>query len=323
MKPSPLLSICIPTYNRELKLRRSLTAWRNAINYYGQDDVELIVSDNCSTDNTPIILQEFECIPNLRHYRNEENIGFNKNMFLLVEKYAKGVFCWVIGDDDYVDKNCLSIIKNLLHDDIDYISLNFRKFLSQKAYENAELSNNGMIIKEKIPFGESIDMNSSLDNILATLMSTSVFRRYPFINCCKSGISDDSAFNYMSTFPNSYLMLTLFHSSKTNCVNSPLFSIVEEKKEWNNMSDLYFKKHLFQLYDYYCSILGKNQMENSKNGKWMRKLNAKYIVRDQLLKGVVNLKTIKALFLLLMTPQLYLNAIKSSCGRKFFHSLYF
>ena len=45
----PLLSICIPTYNRSEQLRRAL---ESLVGQEGFSEVEVVISDNCSTDGT-------------------------------------------------------------------------------------------------------------------------------------------------------------------------------------------------------------------------------------------------------------------------------
>src|SRR5678815_480425 len=52
---TPLLSLCLATYNRARYLDRYLTHHLGALGAAGID-YELVVSDNCSTDETPQIL---------------------------------------------------------------------------------------------------------------------------------------------------------------------------------------------------------------------------------------------------------------------------
>ena len=51
----PQLSICIGTYNRADLLRQTLTHLRDVCD----DDVEIVVSDNCSPDDTQDVLNSF------------------------------------------------------------------------------------------------------------------------------------------------------------------------------------------------------------------------------------------------------------------------
>lgn len=68
----PILSICIPTYNRADCLKRCLDA---IVTQDGFDErVEVVISDNCSTDNTRIICQEYqEKYGNIHYFCNEKN----------------------------------------------------------------------------------------------------------------------------------------------------------------------------------------------------------------------------------------------------------
>ena len=50
----PLLTIAIPTYNGSKTIRNMLDLLLPQCN----DQVELLISDNCSTDNTEVIIDE-------------------------------------------------------------------------------------------------------------------------------------------------------------------------------------------------------------------------------------------------------------------------
>ena len=50
MNQSPILSLCIPTYNRANILEKTISIIVSCRSF--DSDVELVISDNCSTDNT-------------------------------------------------------------------------------------------------------------------------------------------------------------------------------------------------------------------------------------------------------------------------------
>ena len=59
-----LLSICIPTYNRAEYLKKTLESivWQRD---FLSKDVEVVISDNCSTDDTASVVAKFvEKYPN-------------------------------------------------------------------------------------------------------------------------------------------------------------------------------------------------------------------------------------------------------------------
>lgn len=68
------VSICIPTYNRAPYLRKCLDSLICQPEFL-QKEVEIVISDNCSTDNTAEIVKGYAVkYSNIRYYRNEENI---------------------------------------------------------------------------------------------------------------------------------------------------------------------------------------------------------------------------------------------------------
>lgn len=93
------LSICIPTYNRASYLQETL---ENVFSFKEASlpQVEVVVCDNNSPDNTQEVLAEFaEKYSNLRCFKNPQNIGFDGNMTEVFNQ-ARGEYCLVLGDDD-------------------------------------------------------------------------------------------------------------------------------------------------------------------------------------------------------------------------------
>lgn len=88
----PLLSICIPTYNRADVLDETLKSlFKNPD--FDENKIEVVVSDNCSTDNTYQIVLKY---PFVRYYRNQENIR-DRN-FSKVLSYANGHYIRLFND---------------------------------------------------------------------------------------------------------------------------------------------------------------------------------------------------------------------------------
>ena len=91
MQSQPLLSICIPTYNRASILEKTLESIVTSSPFYSTHDVEIVISDNCSTDNTYKVCERFTtAFPNkIYYYQTETNIGGDRN-FYRVLSLAKG-----------------------------------------------------------------------------------------------------------------------------------------------------------------------------------------------------------------------------------------
>ena len=96
----PLLTIAIPTYNRAGYLRELLLGFEDQLK--NDSRVELIVSDNCSPDETPAVVQDFVTHGlQLRYIRNTQNVGPDAN-FLQCFEQARGKYVWLFSDDDLI-----------------------------------------------------------------------------------------------------------------------------------------------------------------------------------------------------------------------------
>jgi glycosyltransferase involved in cell wall biosynthesis len=103
----PLISICIPTYNRAELLDYCL-AGLAPLKDCGKP-VEIVISDNGSTDRTPEVIESHrDRLPALRVSRFAENRGPQANWLNALHK-AEGEFMAYLADDDSL------IVDNLLH----------------------------------------------------------------------------------------------------------------------------------------------------------------------------------------------------------------
>ena len=99
-----LVTIAIPTYNRaDGYLREALAS---ALNQTYQN-IEIIVSDNCSTDNTKAFIKSFSD-PRLKYFRHNQNIGANNNFNYCLEQ-ARGDYFVLLHDDDLIDEDFVEI----------------------------------------------------------------------------------------------------------------------------------------------------------------------------------------------------------------------
>lgn len=93
------ISICIPQYNRIKYLLQSL----DLITLQTYPDIEVVVSDDCSTDDTQERLQALRGSYKypLVYHRNDKNMGYDANYRKCIE-LANGEYCIVIGNDDSI-----------------------------------------------------------------------------------------------------------------------------------------------------------------------------------------------------------------------------
>ncbi|MCX2582894.1 glycosyltransferase family 2 protein [Pedobacter sp. MR22-3] len=101
---SPIVSICIPTYNRSTKVVNLV----KDILKYQSDEIEIIVVDNCSSDDTEIKLKAIHD-SRLKYSRNEENIGGTINPIKALT-FANGHFALLCLDKDRLDSQSISTL---------------------------------------------------------------------------------------------------------------------------------------------------------------------------------------------------------------------
>lgn len=99
-----MVSIGIPTYNRAGSYLPQ--ALQSAV---GQTytDIEIVVSDNCSDDNTEEIVKGFND-SRIRYFKHSTNIGPNNN-FNFALRQASGVYFQLLHDDDLIDPDFVEV----------------------------------------------------------------------------------------------------------------------------------------------------------------------------------------------------------------------
>jgi abequosyltransferase len=99
---SLVLSLCIPTYNRLPLLTEALSAVIDQIDDKIAPVVEILISNNASTDKTEEYVKELiSTHPYLQiiYFCNKENIGADANIYQ-VTRQAKGEWIYILSDDD-------------------------------------------------------------------------------------------------------------------------------------------------------------------------------------------------------------------------------
>ena|GEM_PF-841005 len=94
----PLISVLIPNYNYVTYV----TAAVDSALAQTYPNLEVIVSDNCSTDGAwELLNQEYGGDPRVRLYQNEQNIGMSRNFDRLLE-LARGRYVMCLSSDDFL-----------------------------------------------------------------------------------------------------------------------------------------------------------------------------------------------------------------------------
>ena len=101
----PLVSIVTPVYNGGSFIRESI----ESVFAQSYANWDLMIQDNCSTDETPDVLEEYRGIdPRIRIERNDELLPANANWNLAFSKIsAESVYAQMLHADDMLHPDCL------------------------------------------------------------------------------------------------------------------------------------------------------------------------------------------------------------------------
>lgn len=103
-----LVTVAVPTFNRADYLRATL----QSVVEQDYQNIEILVSNNCSTDNSESVVKEFTD-PRISYYRQEKNIGMVGNWNYCLNK-AKGDFILILSDDDILERQAIRVLVSKL-----------------------------------------------------------------------------------------------------------------------------------------------------------------------------------------------------------------
>ena len=107
----PLISVIIPNYNHSLYLRMRI----DSVLKQTYNNIELILLDDCSSDNSSEILTSYANHPKVSILDiNKTNSGGTFKQWKKGLTYAKGDYIWIAESDDYADITFLERCVNLL-----------------------------------------------------------------------------------------------------------------------------------------------------------------------------------------------------------------
>jgi len=128
----PKVSIIISTYNRSKFLPHAIES------ALAQDylNLEIIVSDDASTDDTQEVIKKYLNEPNFKYFRNGKNLGVSYNLRRALHNYSKGDWVLFLSDDDYLsDLSYISKAVELIKSDSNIV-LVFANFKIYHVYYN-------------------------------------------------------------------------------------------------------------------------------------------------------------------------------------------
>lgn len=259
---NPLLSICIPTYNRAAYLKEcldSIVCQFNDLEIYNQ--VEIIISDNASEDDTAGVIAEYQKkYVNIYYYRNEENIGAVKN-FIAASGLSKGEYLWIFSDDDLQTDDSLKIIIDFIKNNfIDLLFCNLVGFHEKSGSKSLNLLkiNNDIIINNRKDLFNLLNKKFYLSiDYYTTLCSNQIIKKEIFNN----NYFLFKKFNsYLDAFPLPSLFFYSDIEFKSGIIAKQVILNRDNNQTWgynNKIRQFFYKDKIWR--DYYNKIIKNNK----------------------------------------------------------------
>ena len=106
-----ILTISIPSYNGASTLEETLDSVTSQLEY----GVDILISDNASTDVTADIVRKYQATyPQIRYRRNDKNLGMGPNFNLAVQ-HAQGEYVWLFSDDDTMVPGAIRTVLSVIN----------------------------------------------------------------------------------------------------------------------------------------------------------------------------------------------------------------
>jgi len=259
------LSICIPTFNRCAHLSNCL----NSIilnTSYNKKDVQICVSDNCSTDETEAVVRHAQEKIDIVYRKNKTNLGMSIN-FLNVINMADGKYAWIIGDDDLLMPNTFERLLKIMdqNNGVNFFYINSFHLATEYVFEQHQpFDTKNLPIKMEefskwrgsgqMDFLELINPKISFDFLGGIFLS--VFNREKWIENShvldNEAIHDDNTFsNFDNTFPHVKIFANAFSNSKAYFHAEPLSVCLTGAREWAPMYPFIRSVRLIEALDEY------------------------------------------------------------------------
>lgn len=153
----PLISIAIPTYNREYYLSQAI----ESVLRQSYPNIEIIISDNASTDHTEEVVNKYLNNDSIKYYKNTTNIGMVPNWRKILYEYVTGDWLLILSDDDYfVEKDYIYNAVKLLQKDDDIVMVYSNGYI---LYENSQNQIKLDLPYNDIELGTTIFINRELN----------------------------------------------------------------------------------------------------------------------------------------------------------------
>ncbi|RZK45346.1 MAG: glycosyltransferase [Hymenobacter sp.] len=156
----PILTIAIPTYNRNEKVKRIIDILSPQLNSY----VKIKIIDNCSSEPVANTIKDYLHIEGIEVVRNKVNVGMSGN-FIKCFELCDTEWLWMLGDDDYPLVNAVEIVMSHLNQWPNSSFFNFNSFMSCGRSRDLSVMGVEELVKKLDSFGNLLCISLGVYNI--------------------------------------------------------------------------------------------------------------------------------------------------------------
>lgn len=259
----PILSICIPTFNRAPLLKSALQCILPQVKAHS-DEVELVISDNASTDGTAEVIEWARQLGPFRYRRNTENIGACRNIVGLTSELAAGEYCWILPDDDIVREDAISRLLSIIksNSDVDYFFLNvsprsaesreqFAQPVKGEDYPALEPTKSRDLECYRLDEWEEL-IDPEIDDVFLGSIMCSIFRLSAWnAYDLKITANDVSMDSLKMTYPHAVVFANTMKNVKAYYIGYPCVITFWGRQEWAGYVPMIYLVRLQELLDLY------------------------------------------------------------------------
>ncbi len=259
--PVPLLSICIPAYNGAQYLGRVLEALLPQALEAG-DEVEVLLLDDASTDNTAEVVAAAQRHGPMRYVRNPVNLRSARNIVKGPVELATGEFVWGLSQHCLIHPGALARLLAILrrHRHLDGFYVNFAaadypqdwppQAVGGYTGRHAYVHNNDLQGREVDHWEDLLEPRKYVNG---TQCYVHILRRSLWKNYWTGRAIGDDFTSVYTTFPHTCTVAESLFGKPAYYVGEPLFTMFNGAQWWgslNSRSRVYLVgfPQLIQLY---------------------------------------------------------------------------
>ena len=263
-------SIIIPAYNSGKTIKRCI----ESITSQNRLDVEIIIINDGSTDETESICKALQTEHNNIVYIHKENGGVSsaRNLGLSV---ATGEFVMFVDSDDYVDSNCFDIIDKYIKSDADFYQFGFSIVANEIIKETRVFSKCYVdTLSEKETFISESVVSRSINSPWAKIYKRKIIDENNLRFCEELSVGEDLTFVF------SFLL----SAKKIERLSDKIyFADIGNEESLSRKYRENLSEQLIIVYDNMVQTLQKNKIESilvNQSLSWLFYRNAYSVAKD-------------------------------------------